>query len=107
MICKKWLSHLTITVLLIGSQAAYAVDSVDNAFKFCTALDGTGLLSKPCEVSGWSLSIDISIDTTSNEARKICSGIASQGGGRFDRGWKLKIYSPYSNGNTLAQCDLS
>jgi len=88
------------------SQASYA-DTVDNAFKFCSALDATGILSKPCEVSGWNKSIDVTMDTSSTEARKICSGIvaqASQVGARFDRGWKVRIYSPYSNGNTIAQC---
>jgi len=82
-------------------------DTVDNAFRFCSALDGTGLLSKPCEVSGGSQAIDVTIDTSSSEARKICSSIvaqASQVGAHFDRGLKVRIYSPYSNGNTIAQC---
>ena len=52
-------------------------NTIDNAFKFCSVLDGTGLLSKPCKVSGWSQSIDVSIDTSSSEARRICTGITS------------------------------
>ena len=94
-------------MMIIGlSQASYA-DTVDNALKFCSALDGTGMLSKPCDVSGWNQSIDITMDAASSEARKICSGIvaqASQVGASFDRGWKVRIYSPYSDGNTIAQC---
>lgn len=97
---------LVAVAIALLPQAASA-DTVDNAYGFCSALDGTGLLSKPCEVSGWSQAIDVSIDTSSSEARKICAGIvaqASQVGAHFDKGWKVRIYSPYSNGNTIAQC---
>lgn len=97
------LMAISLTFLPIAAGA----DTVDNAFRFCRALDGTGVLSKPCEVSGWSQAIDLSIDTSSSEARKICAGIiaqASQVGAHFDKGWKVRIYSPYSNGNTIAQC---
>ncbi|MCK5284954.1 MAG: hypothetical protein KAJ86_05145 [Alphaproteobacteria bacterium] len=105
---KVIITVLSVTAFLGFSQISKA-DTVDNAYKFCYALDSTGLLSEPCKVSGWGRSIDVSIDTSSSEARKICSGIvaqASQLNIRFDDGWKIKIYSPYSNGNTIAQCNL-
>ena len=104
--CKNTIVGFAVAMILGLSQASYA-DTVDNAFKFCSALDATGLLSKPCDVSGWNQSIDVTMDTSSTEARKMCAGIvaqASQVGARFDRGWKVRIYSPYSNGNTIAQC---
>lgn len=97
---------LALAIISLTSQAALA-DSVENAYRFCSALDSTGLLSQPCKVSGWNQAIDATIDTSSSEARKICAGIvaqASQIGARFDKGWKVRIYSPYSNGNTIAQC---
>ena len=103
---RNTIAGLAATMILGLSQVSYA-DTVDNAFKFCSALDATGMLSKPCDVSGWNQSIDVTMDTSSSEARKICSGIvaqASQVGAHFDRGWKVRIYSPYSNGNTIAQC---
>ena len=104
--CKNTIAVLAATMIIGVSQVSYA-DTVDNAYKFCSALDATGLLSKPCNVSGRNQSIDVTMDASSSEARKMCSGIvaqASQVGARFDRGWKVRIYSPYSNGNTIAQC---
>ena len=107
--CKNTIAGLTAMMIIGLSQASYAdtADTVDNAFKFCRALDATGMLSKPCDVSGWNHSIDVTMDTSSSEARKICSAIVAQAsrvGASFDRGWKVRIYSPYSNGNTIAQC---
>lgn len=104
--CKNTIVGFIVAIIIGMSQASYA-DTVDNAFKFCRALDSTGLLSEPCDVSGWNQSIDIIMDTSSAEARKICAGIvaqAAQVGARFDRDWKVRIYSPYSNGNVIAQC---
>jgi len=102
---KNTLMKLTV-VFALGFSHVSSADSVDTAFRFCDALDATGLLSKPCKVSGWNMSIDVSIDTTSSEARSICQGIAAQAGSSFDSGWKVRIYSPYSSENTIAQCRL-
>ena len=81
--------------------------AVNNAYKVCSAFDSTGVLSEPCEVSGWGSTIDIYIDTNSREAREFCLATASKvrNHARLD-GWKIKIYSPFSGGNTIAQCSL-
>ncbi|MCG8613583.1 MAG: hypothetical protein MI864_23980 [Pseudomonadales bacterium] len=101
---------LTATVAALALNAPLTIaDTVDNAHRLCSVFDGTGLLSKPCDVSGWNQAVDVSMDTSSSEARKICSGVAdmmAQKNIRFDRGWKIRIYSPFSNGNTIATCSL-
>lgn len=101
---------LIAAAIVMASNAPFAfADTVDNAYRLCSVFDGTGLLSKPCDVSGWNQAVDVSMDTSSSEARKICSSVAdmmAQKNIRFDRGWKIRIYSPFSNGNTIATCSL-
>lgn len=75
--CRKTVAGLAAMMVLGLSQVSHA-DTIDNAFKFCSALDATGVLSKLCDVSGWNQSIDVTMDTSSSEARKICSGIVAQ-----------------------------
>jgi len=103
---KKLFYGMLITIILGISQISYA-DSVDNALKFCSALDTTGMLSTPCNVSGSNKSIDVTIDTSNSEARKICRGITAQAyqvGAQFEKGWKVRIYSPYGGVDAIAQC---
>lgn len=101
---------LIAVAIYLASNAPFAFsDTVDNAYRLCSTFDDTGFLSEPCDVSGWNQAVDVSIDTDSSEARKICSGVAgimAQKNIRFDRGWKIRIYSPYSNNNTIATCNL-
>mgnify|MGYP001371966141 FL=1 len=83
--------------------------SVDNAYRLCAVFDGTGLTSSKCSVSGWNSSVDVKIDMTSGEARKLCvqvAALARQKGMTFDPGWQIRIYSPYSGDNTIAFCQL-
>lgn len=92
-----------------SSAPSAASQSVDNAYRLCAVLDKTRLLSEPCSVSGWKSSVDIKIDTTGVEALKICDGMVNmirQQGIIFDSGWRIRIYSPYTGENTLAQCSL-
>lgn len=94
-------------------QTARAPDihdiSTRNASIICKAADGLGMHSKPCEVSGWASSIDIHMDATAADARQICAGMrqtAISEGMEFGKGWQIRIFSPYSNGNTIAACNL-
>ncbi|GGL74583.1 hypothetical protein [Wenxinia marina] len=83
--------------------------SVRSAYLACAVFDSTGLLSAPCEVSGWHSAVDVSIDTSAREAQEICRGVAAMLRDRaalFDPGWSLRIYSPFSSGNTIATCGL-
>ena len=97
---------LIVSLFLVSGL--FGANTVDNAFILCRALDNTNLLSKECSVSGWNQSVDVHMDMSSGEARKTCPELVSfakSNGLRFDKGWKLKIFSPYSNGNTIAQCN--
>lgn len=85
-------------------------DPVLNAYAICEVLDSTGVTSGKCSVSGWKQSIDISIDTSGSEAMQICHGIVgmiNQKGIQFDRGWQIRIFSPFSGDRTIAYCKLS
>ena len=69
----------------------------------------TGALSEDCKVSGWNQAIDLSLEMTSQNAKKFCIGVsdlARKQRMKFDEGWKIRIYSPYSNGKTIATCKL-
>ncbi|MDP1771085.1 MAG: hypothetical protein Q8L15_02280 [Methylobacter sp.] len=98
-----------VTITLINAQTVKA-DTVDNAMKLCAVFDGTGMLSEKCDVSGSSQSVDVSIDTSSKEAIEICKQVSSmmaKDSIHFEGGhWKIKIYSPFSNGKTIATCKL-
>jgi hypothetical protein len=94
---------------LTTAAMADSETSVSNAFGLCRVFDGTDLLSEPCSVSGWNSSVDVKMDTSGGEARKICSDVADMmraQGIRFDAGWKIRIYSPFSGDSTIAQCNL-
>lgn len=96
-------------LMLSFSGFAYS-DDVDKAYSVCAVFNNTGMLSEPCEVSGWDGAVDVTLDTSGAEARKVCRGVAqmlSQQGVFFnERQWKIRIYSPFSDGNTLAVCNL-
>ena len=84
--------------------------NVMTAHKVCALMDSTGLTSKTCSVSGWSSSVDVTIDMTSTEARDLCykvSGWLSDEGVAFGAGWQMRIYSPYNGGKEIAYCSLS
>jgi len=105
-----------MTVVLVTACAAIIslvpkaqADSVDNAYRLCAAFDGTGQLSQKCSVSGWSSAVDISLDTTAAQARKMCTMVADftqKNGLVFDAGWQLRIYSPFSRDRTIAVCPI-
>lgn len=112
MLWKK-IAALAGLCLMLGTTAgalrADAGKSVENAYSVCSVFDRTGLLSEPCSVSGWHSAIDVKMDTSGTEARKICDGVVRmihQKGIRFAKGWKIRIYSPFSGKSTLAQCSL-
>lgn len=102
---------LALVAICVSSTTAMADSetSVNNAYGLCRVFDNTGLLSEPCSVSGWHSSVDVKMDTNGAEARKICAGVANmmrEQGIRFDSGWKIRIFSPFSGDSTLAQCNL-
>lgn len=92
-----------------AAEAAEGVDSVGNAFAACGLIDGTGLTSAPCSVSG-SAEVIATIDMTGAEAREACPQLVaaiSAKGLEFGPGWKLLIRSPYSGESSIAFCSLT
>ncbi len=101
---------LAAALVLCGSSAmAESGTSVESAFRLCALFDSTGLASAPCEVTGWGSTVDVKIDMSAAEARKLCvqiADLARSEGWTFDPGWTLQIFSPYSGENTIAYCSL-
>ena len=94
------------TVLTLTVSATVPADEVDAAYKVCRAFEGTGLTTG-CEVNGWKQNIDVRIDMSSSEARKLCTQLADMQSGQFPDGrWSLRILSPYSGDQPIAVCNL-
>jgi hypothetical protein len=105
---KRALIAAAMVALLAGPAAA---DEIDAAYALCQVFQNTGLAPE-CEVSGWSGTVDVRLDTNSTEARKICVGTVDMIAQQTDafakapRTWQLRILSPYSGDHPLAACDL-
>lgn len=102
------ISVTAITTLLMLSLAK--ADTVGNAYALCRVIDGTGLSSSPCAVSGWQQAVTAVLDMNSGEARKLCGQVAGLMRDKklsFERGWTLQIKSPYSGSNSIAFCSLA
>ena len=90
-------------------SCAVKADTIENAYVICYALDGSGALSEECKISGWNQSIDISIDTSASKAKEFCAAVvqlAKKERMKFGKDWKIRVYSPFSNGKTIAFCSL-
>jgi len=101
------IKHFATAVALLAAGSSHA-DPVADAYRLCKAMEGTGLTTD-CEVSGYHSRVDVTIDTTGSEARKICAGVAeqmAQAGANFQGKWKLRILSPYSGDKAIAVCQL-
>lgn len=95
-------------IMVAGTTASHA-DDVGYAYALCQMFDGSNLLSKPCEVSGWSSAVVVTVDMNSGEARKLCPMITNflaQQSVNFEGSWTLQIKSPYSGDNSIAYCQL-
>lgn len=83
-------------------------DVIDDAYLLCKSMGATGLTTE-CSVSGSDRAVNVTIDTTGAEARKICKATAdlmAQKTDNFASQWKLRIYSPYSGNRPIAACTL-
>ena len=100
------------TIALIASmlwpKQAMAASS-GSARVLCQAAGATGILTEPCKVSSWSQSVNITVDYGAAQAAYLCRGLADLArshGLAFEPGWQIRVYSPFSEGNTTARCDL-
>lgn len=99
----------------IDEDALQQLRVVDDAYLLCESFEATGLTTD-CEVKGWGLTVDVRIDTSGSEARKICTGVAdmlaqkthsfASFASSAGRPWKLRIFSPYSSEHPIAICNL-
>lgn len=111
-LCTAFVVALAIWTYSSGAICATddgASRSVASAYRICQAVDNTGLASEPCSVSGWGSSINIRMDMDSANARTTCAGmvdLAHKENLYFDRGWTIRIYSPYSGDHPIATCSL-
>ncbi len=100
--------QLLLATALIVAATAVSADVVDDAYRLCKAMEGTGLTTQ-CEVKGWGSTVDVRIDTNGAEARKICAGAADNMAKQtrsFAGKWRLQIFSPYSGDRPIAVCTL-
>ncbi|QXZ80945.1 hypothetical protein [Rhizobium sp. L51/94] len=100
---------LICVIASISSTPAFA-DTVTDAFFMCKVVDGTGLATAPCEVSGWKQTVTASLDMSSEDARQACkmlTDLAQKYNKHFEEGnWTIQIKSPYSGDNSTAYCNL-
>lgn len=84
-----------------------APDTLGTALHICAIVDASGISASPCDLSAWSRTVTITADVSGRQARAICKDIqvtAKKLG--MPAGWKAEIVSPFSNGKSLAFCDL-
>ena len=94
-----------IATLILSTSVSVMAGSAENVLYYCKGLDSTGMLTKKCDVSVINQSVDIYMNTTPSEAKKMCPEIAAMDshlGISINRGWSLRIFNPY--GNPLASC---
>lgn len=89
-------------------NARYFLNEV-HAKAVCTMFESYKTLTDDCKISSWDQSVGISIDTTSDLAKKICKetgNLFKRNDLFFEGDWKLIIKSPYSNESPIAKCKL-
>ncbi|WP_159717764.1 hypothetical protein [Geminicoccus flavidas] len=94
-------------LVLAADESGEISDSekqVQMAYRLCEMFDNTGLSSE-CEVGG--LSIDVTLDMNSGEARGLCPTLVKMLNERNDAfkgsDWKIRIFSPYGE-RPIASC---
>lgn len=99
---------LLMAAAVVLSVPIASADVIDDAYRLCKAMESTAVTTQ-CEVKGWGSTVDVTIDTSGVEARKICIGAAdmmAQKTRTFNGKWKLRIFSPYSGDRPIAVCTL-
>ncbi|MBY3433404.1 hypothetical protein HFN89_04425 [Rhizobium laguerreae] len=99
--------QMFLAAAIAAPTAALADESVDHAYRMCSAMENTGVPSD-CTVSSTSHTVTMTINMVSSEARSFCAGAVSQMhqvGAHFAPGWTLRIVSPVS-GSSVAECSL-
>lgn len=84
---------------------------VDEAYGICAILTSVGATTCDVEVNIFSASyIDATVPTNVADAQKVCANfmrLTREPGSPFiGRGWKLKLFSPFSGNRPIAACTL-
>jgi|GEM_PF-4025752 len=88
---------------------ARALDSTDYAYKVCSAVDSTGMSTKPCNVNSGRY-IDITANIGAGEAERSCSEIrraAIRNGWTFESFWEVRFFTPYASNGPIVTCSFS
>ena len=95
-------------VTAFSLTATARADVIGDAYRLCESFENTGVATE-CDVSVTSRSVDVWIDTTGTEARKMCAGtvqMLAQHTRSFQGRWRLRIFSPFSGDHPIATCRL-
>jgi hypothetical protein len=103
-----WIVYRCTTSPPSPTSTESAVPTIgEDAERVCKAMQGA--LTTSCEVHAWGKTIDVRMDTTGVEARKICLGTVKVLSGyteAFKGEWRLRMFSPYSGDQPIAVCAL-
>lgn len=94
------------TLLLLASPLAGADDGLGNAYFLCDVFAKTGV-STECQASNATSTVDVIINTSAEEAARVCSVISgnmAQKGRSFGGRWQLRVFAPDRADQPLAAC---
>jgi hypothetical protein len=101
-----WLLPILLLAGCGKQEESKSIKAVDDAYRVCAAFTGTKLTTE-CTVHAGARSIDVRIDTSGEEARKMCAGSVEKIGSytaNLHETWKLQIFSPFSGDHPMAVC---
>lgn len=97
-----------LCTIATAAEQRRALDSIDYAYFLCQVLTRSPATTD-CKVPGGNFSVDVTIDATSAQARKVCADASSEMAKLtrvFNDEWKLRTLSPYSADKAIAVCTL-
>jgi len=100
--------RVLLAALILPLPPASLADGLENAYFLCDVFAKTGV-STECRASNATSTVDVIIDTTPEEAAKVCSVIVNnmaKKGRSFGGQWKLRIFAPDRADEPLAACKL-
>ena len=109
---RALLATVPLFTLVLGcgesNNEPRAPNVFDEAYHLCDAMKGTGDVTE-CTVDGSGHFVDVRIDMSSEEAKKVCAAtvaMVAQHTTRFAGIWQLRLFSPYSGDHPIAICTL-
>ncbi|MGE8485268.1 MAG: hypothetical protein ACN6Q5_22040 [Pseudomonas sp.] len=109
---NKFAAGMFCFLTIVTVQYAYSSatdESAENASLLCKILDGNDALTQASEFSAEDRTVNISVDRSPEEAKKLCpeiSAIVEYHEMTFTHGWTVQITSPDSGYDVVAICPL-